>query len=178
MTLWNTFCRVAGLTALFPNSALLNPERYGGWQRDSEREVDIVQGSFLLIRRATWETLGGFDPGFFMYGEEADLCLRARALGARPRMTPSATIIHHGAASEPVRADKMVRLLAGKVGLIERHFPRWQRPLGRALFGLYPLTRLIATRVLGALTGSAAAKAQAAIWSDIWARRRTWRAGY
>ena len=136
-----------------------------------------MQGSFLLIRRELWEALGGFDPGFFMYGEEADLCLRARALGARPRITPTATIIHHGAASEPVRADKMVRLLAGKMGLIERHFPRWQRPAARTLFGLYPLTRLIATRAIGALTGSAAAKAQAAIWSDIWARRRTWRAG-
>ena len=32
----------------------------------------MVQGSFLLITRALWDALGGFDPSFVMYGEEAD----------------------------------------------------------------------------------------------------------
>ncbi|MFQ5805354.1 MAG: hypothetical protein ACE5I3_02760 [Phycisphaerae bacterium] len=48
------------------------------------REVDIVSDCLFLIHRELWQRLGGFDPGFFMYGEEADLCLRARQLGARP----------------------------------------------------------------------------------------------
>ncbi len=39
----------------------------------------MVQGCFLLIRRELWEALGGFDLSFVMYGEEADLCRRARA---------------------------------------------------------------------------------------------------
>ena len=153
LTLWNSFCRVTGLTAVFPGSGLFNAERYGGWQRDCVRAVDIVQGSLLMIRRATWETLGGFDPAFFMYGEEADLCLRARKLGADPHITPRASIIHYGAASDTVRADRMERLLAAKMGLIRRHFPPWQRPLGELLFSLWPLSRLIATRAAAAVTG-------------------------
>jgi len=44
-----------------------------------------------------------------MYGEEADLCLRAGHLGAKPIITPEATIVHYGGASEKVRADKMVK---------------------------------------------------------------------
>ena len=44
----------------------------------------------------------------------------ARALGARPRMTPEAVIVHYAGASEKVRADKMVRLLRAKVLLIKR----------------------------------------------------------
>jgi GT2 family glycosyltransferase len=178
MTLWNTFCRTSGLTAIFRGSALFNAEAYGDWQRDSERAVDIVQGSFFLIRRAFWNELGGFDPGFFMYGEEADLCLRARARGARPRMTPEAQIVHYGGASEKVRSDRMVKLLAGKMGLINRHFPAWQKPLGRALFTAYPLTRMIATRTLGAVTGKPETRDSAATWTDIWARRRDWTGGY
>ena len=178
MTLWNTFCRTSGLTAIFRGSAIFNAEAYGSWQRDTERAVDIVQGSFFLIRRAFWNELGGFDPGFFMYGEEADLCLRARARGARPRMTPEAQIVHYGGASEKVRSDRMVKLLAGKMGLINRHFPAWQKPLGRALFTAYPLTRMIATRTLGAVTGKPETRDSAATWTDIWSRRADWRGGY
>ena len=136
MTLWSLACRATGLTGVFPRSELFNSESYGGWDRSSERAVDIVTGCFLMIRRDLWEALDGFDPAFFMYGEEADLCLRARAHGAAPRVTPKATILHYGGASEKVRADKMVRLLAGKASLIGRHFPRWQRPLARGLFRL------------------------------------------
>jgi GT2 family glycosyltransferase len=179
MTVWNCFCRMAGLTAIFPTSGLFSSERYGGWQRDTERDVDIVQGCFLLITREMWNRLGGFDPAFFMYGEEADLCLRARmTLGARPRVTPRATIIHYGGASETVRSDRMVKLLTGKMALIDRHFPPWQRPFGRLFFGLFPLTRLIATRAAGALTGRQSVKDSAAIWGDVWKRREVWRAGY
>lgn len=178
MTLWNTFCRTTGLTGIFRRSRIFNAEAYGDWQRDTERDVDIVQGSFLLIRRAFWNELGGFDPKFFMYGEEADLCLRAQARGARPRMTPDATIVHYGGASDVVRSDRMVKLLAGKMGLINRHFPAWQRPLGRAIFTAYPFTRLLATRMLGTVTGRKAWHDSAETWSAIWARRGDWRTGY
>jgi GT2 family glycosyltransferase len=179
MSVWNCFCRMAGLTAIFPNSGLFSSERYGGWHRDTERDVDIVQGCFLLITRKMWDQLGGFDPAFFMYGEEADLCLRAKkTLGAQPRVTPESTIIHYGGASEKVRSDQLVKLLTGKMALIDRHFPKWQRPLGRFFFGHFPLTRLVAARALGALTGKPSIKNTADIWADVWARRGIWRAGY
>ncbi len=179
MTVWNCFCRMAGLTVMFPRSNLFSSERYGNWQRDTERDVDIVQGCFLLITREMWDALGGFDPAFFMYGEEADLCLRAKkVLGAQPRVTPEATIIHYGGASEAVRSDRMVKLLTGKMALIDRHFPSWQKPLGRFFFGHFPLTRLIAARAAAILTRKPSIRETADIWADIWARRDTWRAGY
>lgn len=179
MSVWNCFCRMAGLTAMFPKSALFSSERYGDWPRDTERDVDIVQGCFLLITRKMWDELGGFDPAFFMYGEEADLCLRAKKLlGAQPRVTPTSTIIHYGGASETVRSDQLVKLLTGKMALIDRHFPKWQRPVGRFFFGTFPLTRLIATRIVGTLTGKPSVKASAEVWADVWARRKVWRAGY
>lgn len=170
MTLWNVFCRTAGLTGIFKGSALFNQESFGNWDRSDERQVDIVSGCFFLIRRADWEALGGFDLAYVMYGEEADLCLRAaRDLGVRPRVTPAARIVHYGGASEAVRADKMVRLMKAKMTLINRHFPAWQTPLARWLFGLWPWSRALAARLRGRDTGG---------WAEIWARRNEWRAGY
>ena len=55
-TLWSLFCRASGLALVFRRQrASSTPRIYGGWQRDSERAVDVVQGSFFLIRRALWE---------------------------------------------------------------------------------------------------------------------------
>lgn len=79
ITPWSLVCSTFGLTALFPKTELFHPEAMGGWQRDSVREVDIVVGCFMLMKRSLWEDLGGFDLRYFMYGEEADLCLRAAA---------------------------------------------------------------------------------------------------
>lgn len=171
MTLWNLFCRASGLATAFPSSGMFNTESYGGWRRDTEREVDIVSGCFLLIRRDRWRSLGGFDSEFFMYGEEADLCLRAGKAGLRPRTSPSATIVHIGGASETVRADKVARLLAAKSRLIRRHWSPVLRPLGLALLAAWPLSRSIAGRFMsGGVRRSESTRA----WSDVWARRREW----
>lgn len=175
MTLWNLFCRASGLATAFPRSAVLNTEAFGGWPRDTVRRVDIVSGCFLLIRRSLWSALGGFAPEFFMYGEEADLCLRARAHGADPMVTPEATIIHHGGASEKVRADKLVRLLRAKRLLILRHFGAVKRPLALILFDAWPLTRSLAGSLAGPLL-PAGRRESARAWAEVWSRRREWRA--
>ena len=171
MTLWNTFCRTAGLTGVFAGSEFFNGEAYGGWDRMTRRQVDIVSGCFFLIPRDLWQALGGFDLSFVMYGEEADLCLRAaRDHQAAPEVTPEAVIVHYGGASETVRSDMMVRLLKAKITLIDRHFPTWQRPLARGLFKLWPLSRRVASAVLRS--------GAASVWGEIWARRDEWQCGY
>jgi hypothetical protein len=173
-TPWNAFCRVAGLTGLFPASALFNTEAYGGWRRDAVAEVDIVSGSFLLIRHDIWRALEGFDPAFFMYGEEADLCLRARALGARPLFTPDARIIHYGGASETTRKAKIMKLLAAKAELIRRHWHPALRSLGIALLALWPLSRFLALSIAAIAGGRLDLKLKAQTWREIWAGRHNW----
>ncbi len=178
MTPWNLFCRAIGLTGILPRFETFNGESYGRWPRHHVREVDIVSGCFFLIERELWAGLGGFDPIFFMYAEEADLCLRARAFSARPLVTPAATIIHYGGASETARADKMVRLLAAKATLIDRHWSRAMAPVGRALLAAWPASRALATSLVSLLSGSPSAKASSAAWREIWSRRAEWRNGY
>jgi GT2 family glycosyltransferase len=73
LTLWSQFCRTSGLAVAFPDSPAFNPEDYGGWDRASERAVDVVSGAFLLIARDLWQELDGFDPAFVMYGEDGEV---------------------------------------------------------------------------------------------------------
>ncbi len=177
LTLWSLFCRASGLALIFRGSAFFNPEEMGAWDRGDERDVDVVQGSFFLIRRAFWEELGGFDARFVMYGEEADLCRRAIARGARPRMTPEATIVHfHGASSR--RAAREIMTLKAQATMIRRHFPAWQRPLGLFLLGFWPWSRMVSGGALSRLSGRPHFAEAARIWGDVWRARAEWLRGY
>lgn len=171
-TLWSAFAQGIGLSALFRGSALFDSERVPASRLLGDTaEVDIVTGCFLLIRRELWERLGGFDPAFFMYGEDFDLCLRARALGARPCVHPQARIVHHGGASERVPADKLVRLLRSKVQVFTRHWSAPQARLGKLCLLLWALTRRVGYRA-AALLGRRGALERARAWDQVWARRR------
>jgi hypothetical protein len=177
VTLWSLFCRSTGLALIFRKSAFFNPEEMGTWDRGDERDVDVVQGSFFLIRRDLWEELGGFDPTFVMYGEEQDLCRRATRLGARPRMTPEATIVHfHGASSR--RAAREIMTLKARVTLIRRHFPAWQQPIGLFLLGFWPWSRMVSGGTLSRLSGRPGFAEAARTWGDVWRARSDWLAGY
>ena len=171
MTPWSLACRAFGLDVALPNSALFNAEGLGGWDRDSIARVDIVCGCLMMIRRELWETLGGFDRAFFMYGEEADLCLRAAKLGARPLFTPTATIIHYGGASERTQAGKVEKLFRAKVTLMRRHWSFRSRVLGQGLLLTWAATRLLAASATGRAS-------QTSMWREVWQRREMWLAGW
>ena len=178
MTLWRLFCRVSGLDHVFETSSFFNGVAYGEWARDSERRVDIVSGCFFLIERALWHELGGFAPIFFMYGEEADLCLRASVVGARPKITPKATIVHIGGASEAVNKDKIIKLLAAQVTLIDRHFNWISRPFAMLLLLAWPASRAFAASLIALVTRSEGWASCASTWLGVWRARREWQAGY
>jgi N-acetylglucosaminyl-diphospho-decaprenol L-rhamnosyltransferase len=59
-----------------------------------EHEPDWVSGACLLARRGVLVAAGGFDEGFFLYEEDADLCRRARSAGWRVVFTPAAVVRH------------------------------------------------------------------------------------
>lgn len=178
MSVWTVFCYTFGLQKVFPTSSLFNSEAYGGFDRQSEREVDIITGCYLLIDTDLWRDLGGFDARFFMYAEEADLCLRARKFGARPRFTPTSEIVHFGGASEQVYSGKMVKLLAGKMTLAEKHWASWQLQLAKGLMMIAVWLRATTVPPLGVLTGRPRWKKAGAEWRTIWQRRRDWINGY
>ena len=178
MSLWSLFVQTAGLSRVFGKSLIFSPESYGGWPRDSVREVDIVTGCFFLIERQLWVSLGGFDERFFMYAEEADLCYRARKHGARALFTPDAAIIHYGGASERVRADKIRRLYTGKSTFIHKHMPKWKAAMAVTLLKLHSAIRWSGYAFAFALRKSPDHKIAADQWRSVWAARNEWSQGY
>ena len=67
------------------------------WQ--TPEELDYVCGAGIIIRRKVIETIGCFDPRFFLIWEESDYCFRARRAGFKIMTCPRAKIWHKGNAS-------------------------------------------------------------------------------
>ena len=57
-------------------------------------QADWIVSAFLLLRREAMNELGGYDPGFRLYGDEIDLAYRARKAGWDRWYVPDAIVIH------------------------------------------------------------------------------------
>lgn len=177
ITPWSSFCLATGLTTLGRGTRLFDPEGMAHRVGQSEQEVDIVSGCFFLIRADLWRRLGGFDNAFFMYGEEADLCARARALGARPRVDPTATIIHYGGGSAIKRSETLVQLSRARIELGLRHLSPLGGQFARAMTIVGVAWRLLLYRMAQSISQRRGVATKAALWEDVWQRRAEWKDG-
>jgi N-acetylglucosaminyl-diphospho-decaprenol L-rhamnosyltransferase len=168
-TVWSLFCFATLLSSAFKRTRLFDPESLGGWKRDTVREVDIVTGCLLLVPRTLWQELGGFDTRFFMYGEDADLSLRAKALGYRPAITPDAVVTHEIGVSSSTREDKLMLLFRGKATLLRKHWRGVRLRLGLLLLS----TGLGLRSLLSHARGS-----RPSPWTQVWRNRDEWLPGY
>lgn len=180
MTLWSLICRALGLTWAFPKSRLFNPEAIQKWDPlEQEREVDIVVGCFLLIDANLWRKLNGFNPDFFMYGDEVDLCLRGRKLGAQPKMTPGAVIIHYGGGSEPSSEDKLIKVFKGRITVMNKHWSPAAARLGASIVVATVALRALASLVIRPPRRRGSGQdGRADVWLGAFRRRNEWAAGW
>lgn len=169
-TLWSLTASALLLSTLRPRSRWFDPEAMGGYKRDHPRPVDVVTGCLLLVTLDDWRALGGFDERYFVYGEDADLCLRATAATGRVcAVTPDAVMVHAVGESSATRPDKLELLLRGRITLVRTHLPGWRGRLGAWL--------LVTGVAVRAAVMSAGMRSHAG-WREVWARRRQWWRGY
>jgi len=92
-------------------------------QYDRLSTVTAVTGCAMLVRRAACERLGGFDESFFVYFEDADLCLRAPAAGYGVAAVPAARVLHRRAPATGTRQSTSSLYYATRNHLrfMERH---------------------------------------------------------
>ncbi|HYE16135.1 MAG TPA: glycosyltransferase family 2 protein [Pyrinomonadaceae bacterium] len=84
------------------------------WPHDRRRDVTMLSGAAMLVRREVIEQVGGFDERFHMYGEDNEWCLRIVRAGWRLVFEPEAVVLHHGAQSSMKRwgAQEKLRVQA------------------------------------------------------------------
>lgn len=96
------------------------------WSRDSERDVEVITGCYLMVRHRVIEEVGGLDERFFFFGEETDWCLRIRGAGWSTRFAPVGEIVHHGGGSvRKLNFKRDVMLTDATVRLHRKNGGRW-----------------------------------------------------
>jgi GT2 family glycosyltransferase len=87
-------------------------------------EYAWVSGCCLAIRRAVLEQVGGFDPVYFLYQEETDLCLRVRRAGYRIGWCPELEVEHAGRQSltEFSEYEQARKLFEGTIQFWRKHY--------------------------------------------------------
>jgi len=96
---WHTFSCQLRLYRMLP--AKLRGELLlgGHWTHNRRRDVPMLIGAAILVRREVIDQVGGFDEQFEMYSEDHEWCWRMRKAGWRVVFDPSATVTHHGGVS-------------------------------------------------------------------------------
>jgi GT2 family glycosyltransferase len=101
-----------------------------GWP-ESDREVSVLSGAALFVRRKYFEKVGGFDPGIFLFHEDDDLALRLKA-ECGPLMFIRDALVQHVGGSSSARSAEIAALKAWHMGhsrvyAARKHHRPWAR---------------------------------------------------
>ncbi len=120
---WTSFTKVMGLSSLFPKSKLFARYNLTYLNENETYEVDAVSGAFLMLKKEAYEKIGGFDPQFFMYGEDLDLCYRIQKAGFKVFYFHETEIIHYKGESTKRSSIDETRVFYDAMHLfVKKHF--------------------------------------------------------
>jgi hypothetical protein len=103
---------------------------YGDWDRESDKQVEVVPGSNFMLRRSVIDQVGSYDEDLLLYFPEDDLCRRVLASGYEIHFTASATIIHHEHAStDKSRRSAQHIYFRDLMVYTRKHFGKWHAVL-------------------------------------------------
>jgi len=130
----------------------------GRSRKRSPFPVHAVSGACMLVRTSLFKSLGGFNPRFFMYGEDVDLCQRVRMAGYRVCHVPLAEVVHHGGVSSAQRSNGFSQVMIREaVDVFMRiHHGRFPALCCRCLMAVSAVVRLSILSVLWAFSRRAA----------------------
>ena len=175
-TLGSVFWEQTYLYKLFPRNKVTGGYAMTYWDYKTPRAVEQVCGACLMVRRSLYEQIGGFDPHYFMYFEDTDLCYRIRRTGTQIWFLPEAKINHVLGGSSEGSWHTRARMIASYNKSRYYFFTRTEGPTRGRLLKVAVLLgaglRVPAWSLL-ALTGRAGWREQAHIWRSVW--RQTWR---
>ena len=116
---------------------LIGGERIGLLKSSPSRisKVDWVSGACLMVRRETFEKIGGFEEKLFMYMEDQELCFRAKKAGYSTYYYPFVSLLHKEQGSSN-RTFAIIHIYEGILHFYSQYKPKWQYRLARSLLFL------------------------------------------
>jgi GT2 family glycosyltransferase len=105
----SAFYRLILLSRLFPKSPRFNRYNMGYLSEEQVHEIDAGTAACLMFRRSAIDEVGPFDPDYFMYGEDLDLCFRLKQAGWKIFYVPAAVATHIKGASSRQASSAMLR---------------------------------------------------------------------
>lgn len=141
-----TFLWVSGLSAFLPRSSVAGYAAYGPWDRDTERDVDVVSGMFMLVRSDAIKQVGLMDEDYFVFAEEADWCRRFWDNGWRCVFAPVGRILHVDGGSKSTEQASLRMYVEQQKNLLLFHRKHLREPwptLSKALFAVFMLLRAV-----------------------------------
>lgn len=129
------------LEALLPFNPYTKRYLMTGFKHDRLAEVDQPMGACLLVRKEIIDKLGAFDPQYYMFFDEVDLCFRIKKAGWKIFFDPASRVMHHGGTA--VRKWSPFKL--SRVWTASRNYYFRKHYGNPALFALYlaDMTRVI-----------------------------------
>lgn len=132
-----------GLDKLFPKSPVFGRYLMTDWDYDTTRQVDVIMGAFMLVRRELIDTIGMMDETFFMYSEEVDWCYRFKQAGSSVYFYPAVTCVHlWGGSSKAVKVESLLRLYRARVQFFRKHYGRLSAFLYKLILCFNALVRV------------------------------------
>lgn len=99
-------------------------------------DMGWVGGTAMFVRKQCWNEAEGFDENIFMYGEDVELCYRAKRKGWKIVINPRATIRHLGKGSGQGQAKWVAGEIRGLFYFFHKHKPGWEMPILRLILKL------------------------------------------
>ncbi len=135
-----------GLTRI----ARLDAYRMTGWDRASERRVEVISGAAMVVRRSAMDEVGLLDEAFFFYGEETDWCHRFAKAGWDLVFAPIPAVTHFGGgAVGKLNHRRDVLMTEGTTRLHRKHGGRLAGPACFAILAAHNASRAVFWTLLG-----------------------------
>lgn len=104
-TPWVSFCKLFGLSSVFPKSTFFNGYYLGFRNLNKIHTIPLTAGSFLMMPTRLFREIGMWDESYFFYGEDIDLCYRINEKGYKIIYYPKVSTLHLRGATSGLRKE-------------------------------------------------------------------------
>lgn len=152
--LFNELCEEFYLSRLFGRSAFFGSHLMRYWGHDTIREVDVLSGACMMIRRESITQPYLFDRNYRMFFEDIDLCFQIKKMGWKIFYLPEAEVVHiQGASTDKIEGQMLIELNKSRIYFYKKNYNFNNPTILKLSFFLGAIFRLISWTPLCLMPG-------------------------